>query len=93
MTWIKYVPGIKIMNYICKTHNSSCSKGENIHNIQGFRHIDAIVLPHIVAKNKMFRGIFLPKKVQEVHQKAAQILPNLKHNGNDYKDTKTRPQI
>jgi len=46
------------------------------------------VWPHEIAKNKTFRGMFLPKKVQEIHQKAAQILPNYTHNGNDYKDIK-----
>jgi len=89
------------LRIICKIRNSSCSKRENIHkahkalltNIQGLRDIDAIVWPHIIAKNKMFRGMFLPKKVQEIYQKAAQILPNYTHNGNDYKDINTRPQI
>jgi len=32
------------------------------------------VWPHEIAKNKMFRSMLLPKKVQEIHQKAAQIL-------------------
>lgn len=49
---------------------------------------DAIVWTHVIVKQKAFRYIFLPKKVQEIHQKAAEILPNYKHYGNEYKDRK-----
>ena len=77
---------------ICKIHNSSCSERENIHKaLLTFRASGTLmqfVWPHEIAKNKMFRSMLLPKKVQEIHQKAAQILPNYTHNGNYYKDIK-----
>ena len=41
----------------------------------------------------MFGHIFLPEKLQEIHQKVDQILPYYKNYENDYKDKKIRLQI
>lgn len=79
------------LRIICNILNSSCSKREGTEgpfDNQGLRHTDAIVWTHVIVKQKAFRCIFLPKKVQEIHQKAAEILPNYKHYGNEYKDRK-----
>jgi len=77
------------LRIICNILNSSCSKREQ-KALLTFRASGTLMqmFGPMSLLNTVFRCIFLPKKVQEIHQKAAQILPNYKHYGNDYKDTK-----